>query len=150
MRSFVLFFFLPLFSFSQQRDYSTCDNALDVNPSGSYHFSFLGKKGLVAPEGVFQHINNPSKNQIWVHYTCSVKGKLHLTFKQNQAPINILVFKERELDFCLSLKEQNQVVLLEKTLDSLSALETQLSVEANDQYYLLFVAKEKTKQLVDI
>lgn len=149
MRSFVLFFILPLFSFSQQRDYSTCENALDVNPSGSYHFSFLGKKGFVAPEGVFQHINNPSKNQIWVHYTCSVKGKIHLTFKQHQAPINILVFKEKELDFCVSLKEQNQVVLLEKTLDSLSALETQLSVEANDQYYLLFVAKEKSKQLVD-
>ena len=132
--------------FSQQKDYSTCENALDVPPKGAVTLSFIGKKGLVPSEGVFQHLTNTTKNQIWVHFTCAEKGTLTLSFKQGNSPINLLILKEKQGDLCASLKEQNLQVLLEKTVDSLEVLETQIPIEANDQYYLVFLAKEKSKQ----
>ena len=146
MRSIFLVFFIPFLSFSQQKDYSTCENALDVSTKGTVTLSFTGKKGFIASDGVFQHLTNPSKNQIWVHFTCAKKGTLQLFFKQGGAPVNVLMLKEKEADLCSSLKEQNLQVLLEKSIDSLESLETQIPIEVNDQYYLVFLAKEKSKQ----
>ncbi|MFM6935058.1 MAG: OmpA family protein [Flavobacteriales bacterium] len=146
MRHYVFIFFFPFTLFSQQKDYSTCENALDVPPKGTVTLSFIGKKGLVPSEGVFQHLTNTTKNQIWVHFTCAEKGTLTLSFKQGNSPINLLILKEKQGDLCASLKEQNLQVLLEKTVDSLEVLETQIPIEANDQYYLVFLAKEKSKQ----
>lgn len=146
MRSIVLFFFIPFISFSQQKDYSTCEHALDVHPKGVITLSFIGKKGVVPSEGVFQHLTSPSKNQIWLHFTCAEKGTLKLSFKQASSPIHVLILKEKEGDLCSSLKEQTLQVLLEKSFDSLDALETQIPIEVNDQYYLVFLAKEKSKQ----
>jgi outer membrane protein OmpA-like peptidoglycan-associated protein len=146
VRSIVLFFFIPFISFSQQKDYSTCEHALDVHPKGVITLSFIGKKGVVPSEGVFQHLTSPSKNQIWLHFTCADKGTLKLSFKQASSPIHVLILKEKEGDLCSSLKEQTLQVLLEKSIDSLDALETQIPIEVNDQYYLVFLAKEKSKQ----
>lgn len=146
MRSIILFFFIPFLSFSQQKDYSTCEHALDVNPKGAITLSFLGKKGVIPSVGVFQHLTAPSKNQIWLHFTCAEKGTLKLSFKQASSPIHVLILKEKEGDLCASLKEQNLQVLLEKSIDSLETLETQIPIEINDQYYLVFLAKEKSKQ----
>jgi len=146
VRSILLFFFIPFISFSQQKDYSTCEHALDVHPKGVITLSFIGKKGVVPSEGVFQHLTSPSKNQIWLHFTCAEKGTLKLSFKQASSPIHVLILKEKEGDLCSSLKEQTLQVLLEKSIDSLDALETQIPIEVNDQYYLVFLAKEKSKQ----
>lgn len=146
MRSIILFFFIPFLSFSQQKDYSTCEHALDVHPKGTITLSFIGKKGVIPSEGVFQHLTSPSKNQIWLHFTCAEKGTLKLSFKQASSPIDVLILKEKEGNLCSSLKEQNLQVLLEKSIDSLEVLETQIPIEVNDQYYLVFLAKEKSKQ----
>ena len=146
MRSIILLFFIPFLSFSQQKDYSTCEHALDVHPKGAITLSFIGKKGVIPSEGVFQHLTSPSKNQIWLHFTCAEKGTLKLSFKQASSPIHVLILKEKEGDLCSSLKEQNLQVLLEKSIDSLETLETQIPIEVNDQYYLVFLAKEKSKQ----
>lgn len=146
MRSIILLFFIPFLSFSQQKDYSTCEHALDVHPKGAITLSFIGKKGVIPSEGVFQHLTSPSKNQIWLHFTCAEKGTLKLSFKQASSPIHVLILKEKEGDLCTSLKEQNLQVLLEKSIDSLETLETQIPIEVNDQYYLVFLAKEKSKQ----
>ena len=146
MRSIILLFFIPFFFFLQQKDYSTCEHALDVHPKGAITLSFIGKKGVIPSEGVFQHLTSPSKNQIWLHFTCAEKGTLKLSFKQASSPIHVLILKEKEGDLCTSLKEQNLQVLLEKSIDSLEALETQIPIEVNDQYYLVFLAKEKSKQ----
>ena len=146
MRSIFLVFFIPFLSFSQQKDYSTCENALDVSTKGAVTLSFTGKKGFIASDGVFQHLTNPSKNQIWIHFTCAEKGTLQLLFKQGGAPVNVLLLKEKEGDLCTSLKEQNLQVLLEKSVDSLKSIETQIPIEVNDQYYLVFLANEKSKQ----
>ncbi len=149
MRSFIFILLFPLISFSQKKDYSSCEHALDIKPSGTYNVTFLGKKGTVPSSGVFQHIANPSKNQIWIHYTCPTKGKLSLSFQQKQSPVNILVFKEEKEDFCLTLKNQAHLVLLEKSIDSLHVLETQIQVAENDQLYFLFVSEEKSKQTIE-
>lgn len=146
MRSIILLFFIPFLSFSQQKDYSTCEHALDIHPKGAITLSFIGKKGVIPSEGVFQHLTSPSKNQIWLHFTCAEKGTLKLSFKQASSPIHVLILKEKEGDLCTSLKEQNLQVLLEKSIDSLETLETQIPIEVNDQYYLVFLAKEKSKQ----
>jgi outer membrane protein OmpA-like peptidoglycan-associated protein len=146
VRSIILLFFIPFLSFSQQKDYSTCEHALDIHPKGAITLSFIGKKGTIPSEGVFQHLTSPSKNQIWLHFTCAEKGTLKLSFKQASSPIHVLILKEKEGDLCSSLKEQNLQVLLEKSIDSLEALETQIPIEVNDQYYLVFLAKEKSKQ----
>lgn len=146
MRNIVFFFFFPFLSFTQQKDYSTCEHALDVNPKGTITLSFIGKKGVIPSEGVFQHLSAPSKNQIWLHFTCAEKGNLKLSFKQASSPINVLILKEKEGDLCASLKQQNLQVLLEKSIDSLVTLETEIPIELNDQYYLVFLAKEKSKQ----
>lgn len=122
---------------------------MEVKPSGSYSFAFLGKKGVVSSVGVFQHLKNPSKNQIWIHYTCPSKGNLNLSFQQKLSPVNILVFKEEREDFCLTLKNQAHLVLLEKSIDSIHVLETQLQVAENDQLYFLFVSEEKSKQTIE-
>ena len=148
MRSFILFCFIPFLSFSQQKDYSTCEHALDVYPKGAITLSFIGKKGVVPSEGVFQHLSSPSKNQIWLHFTCAEKGTLKLLFKLSSSPIHVLILKEKEGDLCSSLKEQNLQVLLEKSIDSLETLETQIPIDVNDQYYLVFLAKEKSKQVI--
>ncbi len=146
MRSIILFLFIPFLSFSQLKDYSTCENALDVSTKGSVTLSFTGKKGFIASDGVFQHLTNPSKNQIWIHFTCAEKGTLQLFFKQVGAPVHVLLLKEKKGDLCASLKEHNLQVLLEKSIDSLDSLETQIPIEVYDQYYLVFLAKEKSKQ----
>ncbi len=146
MRSILLFFFIPFLSFSQQKDYSTCEHALDVNPKGAITLSFIGKKGGIQPEGIFQNLTSPSKNQIWLHFTCAEKGALKLSFKQDSCPVNVLILKEKEGDLCASLKEQNLQILVEKSIDSLETLETQIPIEENDQYYLVFLANEKSKQ----
>jgi outer membrane protein OmpA-like peptidoglycan-associated protein len=106
----------------------------------------VGKKGVIPSEGVFQHLIAPSKNQIWLHFTCAEKGNLKLSFKQVSSPIHVLILKEKEGELCASLKEQNHQVLLEKSIDSLWTLETEIPIELNDQYYLVFLAKEKSKQ----
>lgn len=146
MRNIVFFFFFPFFSFTQQKDYSTCEHALDVNPKGAITLSFIGKKGVIPSEGVFQHLSAPSKNQIWLHFTCAEKGNLKLSFKQASSPIHVMILKEKEGNLCASLKQQNLQVLLEKSIDSLVTLETEIPIELNDQYYLVFLAKEKSKQ----
>jgi outer membrane protein OmpA-like peptidoglycan-associated protein len=146
VRSILLFFFIPFLSFSQQKDYSTCEHALDVNPKGAITLSFIGKKGGIQPEGIFQNLTSPSKNQIWLHFTCAEKGALKLSFKQDSCPVNVLILKEKEGDLCASLKEQNLQILVEKSIDSLETLETQIPIEENDQYYLVFLANEKSKQ----
>lgn len=146
MRSILLFFFIPFLSFSQQKDYSTCEHALDVNPKGAITLSFIGKKGGIQPEGIFQNLTSPSKNQIWLHFTCAEKGALKLSFKQDSCLVNVLILKEKEGDLCASLKEQNLQILVEKSIDSLETLETQIPIEENDQYYLVFLANEKSKQ----
>jgi outer membrane protein OmpA-like peptidoglycan-associated protein len=146
VRSILLFFFIPFLSFSQQKDYSTCEHALDVNPKGAITLSFIGKKGGIQPEGIFQNLTSPSKNQMWLHFTCAEKGALKLSFKQDSSAVNVLILKEKEGDLCASLKEQNLQILVEKSIDSLEALETQIPIEENDQYYLVFLANEKSKQ----
>ena len=148
MRSFILVFFIPFLTFSQQKDYSTCENALDVNPSGSYSLSFTGKKGAIPTEGVFQHVSSPSRNQIWIHFTAVNKGNLNITFSKNQALADghVLILKEKQSSICTSLKEQNLQVILEKSIDSLKTLSTEIVVDENEQYYIVFISKEKVKQ----
>lgn len=148
MRSFIIVFFIPFLSFSQQKDYSTCENALDVNPSGSYSLSFTGKKGAIASEGVFQHVSSPSRNQIWIHFTSVNKGSLNITFSKNQplADGHVLILKEKQGSICTSLKEQNLQVILDKSIDSLKILSTEIVVDENEQYYIVFMSKEKVKQ----
>lgn len=148
MRSFIIVFFIPFLSFSQQKDYSTCENALVVTPSGSYSFSFTGKKGAIASEGVFQHVSSPSRNQIWIHFTSVNKGSLNITFSKNQllADGHVLILKEKQGSICTSLKEQNLQVILDKSIDSLKILSTEIVVDENEQYYIVFMSKEKVKQ----
>jgi outer membrane protein OmpA-like peptidoglycan-associated protein len=149
MRYCVILFFIPFFSFSQQKDYSSCENALDLNPSGAYSLFFTGKKGVIPSEGVFQHLSLPTKNQIWVHFTSGNKGNLTITFSKNQSLVDVLILKEKEGNICSGLKEQNLQVLLEKSIDSMQSLSTQIAVDKNDQFYLLFIAKEKIKQEIN-
>jgi hypothetical protein len=96
MRQCVILFFIPFFSFSQPKDYTSCENALDLNPTGSYSLFFTGKKGAVPSEGVFQHISSPTKNQIWLHFTSVNKGNLTITFSKNQSLVDVLILKEKE------------------------------------------------------
>jgi hypothetical protein len=122
MRFCVILFFIPFFSFSQQKDYTSCENALDLIPSGSYSLFFTGKKGLVPSEGVFQHLSSPTKNQIWLHFTSVNKGNLTVTFSKNQSLVDVLILKEKQGNICSELKEQNLQVLLEKSIDSMQSL----------------------------
>lgn len=149
MRYCVILFFIPFFSFSQQKDYTSCENALDLNPLGSYSLFFTGKKGLIPSEGVFQHISIPTKNQIWVHFKSVNKGNLTITFSKNQSLVNVIILKEKEGNICSELKAQNLQVLLEKSIDSMQSLSTQIAVDANDQFYILLIAKEKIKQEIN-
>jgi len=149
MRYCVFLFFIPFLSFSQQKDYSSCENALDLSPSGSYSLFFTGKKGLVPSEGVFQHLSSPTKNQIWLHFTSVNKGNLTVTFSKNQSLVDVLILKEKQGNICSELKEQNLQVLLEKSIDSMQSLSTQISVEENDQFYILLITKEKIKQEIN-
>ena len=149
MRYYVILFFIPFFAFSQQKDYTNCENALDLNPTGSYSLFFTGKKGVVPSEGVFQHISSPTKNQIWVHFTSVNKGNLTITFSKNQSLVDVLILKEKGGNICSGLKEQNLQVLLEKSIDSMQSLSTQIAVDENDQFYILLIAKEKLKQEIN-
>ncbi len=149
MRYYVILFFIPFFAFSQQKDYTSCENALDLNPTGSYSLFFTGKKGVVPSEGVFQHISSPTKNQIWVHFTSVNKGNLTITFSKNQSLVDVLILKEKGGNICSGLKEQNLQVLLEKSIDSMQSLSTQIAVDENDQFYILLIAKEKLKQEIN-
>ena len=149
MRYYVILFFIPFFAFSQQKDYTNCENALDLNPTGSYSLFFTGKKGVVPSEGVFQHISSPTKNQIWVHFTSVNKGNLTITFSKNQSLVDLLILKEKGGNICSGLKEQNLQVLLEKSIDSMQSLSTQIAVDENDQFYILLIAKEKLKQEIN-
>jgi outer membrane protein OmpA-like peptidoglycan-associated protein len=149
MRFCVILFFIPFFSFSQQKDYTSCENALDLIPSGSYSLFFTGKKGLVPSEGVFQHLSSPTKNQIWLHFTSVNKGNLTVTFSKNQSLVDVLILKEKQGNICSELKEQNLQVLLEKSIDSMQSLSTQIAVEENDQFYILLITKEKIKQEIN-
>lgn len=149
MRYCVILFFIPFFSFSQQKDYTNCENALDLNPTGSYSLFFTGKKGLIPSEGVFQHISSPTKNQIWLHFTSVNKGNLTITFSKNQSLVEVLILKEKQGNICSELKEQNLQVLLEKSIDSIQSLSTQIAVDENEQYYILLIAKEKVKQEIN-
>lgn len=146
MRSFILLFFIPFLTFSQQKDYSTCENALNINPSGSFSLFFTGKKGIIPSEGVFQHVSTPTKNQIWVHFTCVHKGNLNISFSKNESPVSVLILKEKQGNICSSLREQNLQVILEKSIDSVKNLSTEISVEENEQYYIVFISQEKIKQ----
>lgn len=149
MRYYVILFFIPFFSFSQQKDYTSCENALDLSPTGSFSLFFTGKKGLIPSEGVFQHIASPTKNQIWVHFTSVNKGNLTITFSKNQSLVDMLILKEKQGSICSELKEQNLQVLLEKSIDSMQSLSTQITVDENEQYYILLMAKEKIKQEIN-
>jgi outer membrane protein OmpA-like peptidoglycan-associated protein len=149
MRYCVVLFFVPFFSFSQQKDYSTCENALDLSPTGSYSLSFTGKKGLIPSEGVYQHISTPTKNQIWLHFTSVNKGNLTITFSKNQSLVEVLILKEKQGNICSELKELNLQVLLEKSIDSMQSLSTQINVDVNEQFYILLIAKEKLRQEIN-
>ncbi|MEN9972724.1 MAG: hypothetical protein RIS20_1071 [Bacteroidota bacterium] len=149
MRYCVVLFFVPFFSFSQQKDYSTCENALDLSPTGSYSLSFTGKKGLIPSEGVYQHISTPTKNQIWLHFTSVNKGNLTITFSKNQSLVEVLILKEKQGNICSELKELNLQVLLEKSIDSMQSLSTQINVDVNEQFYILLIAKEKVRQEIN-
>jgi outer membrane protein OmpA-like peptidoglycan-associated protein len=110
---------------------------------------FTGKKGVIPSEGVFQHISTPTKNQIWLHFKSVNKGNLTITFSKNKSLVDVLILKEKEGNICSELKEQNLQVLLEKSIDSMQSLSTEIAVEENDQYYILLLAKEKIKQEIN-
>jgi outer membrane protein OmpA-like peptidoglycan-associated protein len=148
VRTFLLLLFTPLLSFTQQRDFSSCENALSLLPSGKYTVSFLGKKGLVAGNGVFQHAKNPGENQIWVDFTTSQKGSLNISFLHQNQAIQLLILKEKEVDLCSALKEPGLQVILERNVDSLVKLETELKVNENDHYFIVLLGAEKSKQTV--
>jgi outer membrane protein OmpA-like peptidoglycan-associated protein len=145
----VILFFIPFLSFSQHKDYTSCENALDLIPTGSYSLFFTGKKGFIPSEGVFQHITSPTKNQIWLHFTTVKKGNLTITFSKNQSSVELLILKEKQGNICSELKEQNLQVLLEKSIDSMQSLSTQITVDENDQFYILLIANEKIKQEIN-
>jgi outer membrane protein OmpA-like peptidoglycan-associated protein len=149
MRYCVILFFIPFLSFSQHKDYTSCENALDLIPTGSYSLFFTGKKGFIPSEGVFQHITSPTKNQIWLHFTTVKKGNLTITFSKNQSSVELLILKEKQGNICSELKEQNLQVLLEKSIDSMQSLSTQITVDENDQFYILLIANEKIKQEIN-
>lgn len=149
MRNLLILLILPLVAFSQARDYSSCENALSILPQGSYTFSFLGKKGLVSSEGVFQHAKNPTKNQIWLDFTTQNKGTLSVDFSPKHSGIQLLILKEKEADLCSSLKEQNLQVIIERNIDSMKHLETAIAVEKNEHYFVLIITGEKSKQQVE-
>ena len=148
MRSFLILLFSPLLAFTQQRDFSACENALSVVPSGKYTVSFLGKKGLIPSEGVFQHAKNPSKNQVWLDFTTSQKGSLNISFLHQNQAIQLLILKEKEVDLCSALQEQNLQVIIERSIDSLVNLETELNVNENEHYFIVLLGTEKSKQSI--
>jgi outer membrane protein OmpA-like peptidoglycan-associated protein len=110
--------------------------------------SFLGKKGAVPSEGVFQHAKNPGKNQIWMDFTTSQKGSINFSFLHQDQPIQLLILKEQEIDLCSSLQEQNVQIIVERSIDSLVKLETELNVNENEHYFMLLLGVEKSKQSV--
>lgn len=148
MRTILLLLFTPLLSFTQQRDFSSCENALSLLPSGKYTVSFLGKKGLVASDRVFQHAKNPGENQIWMDFTTYQKGRLNISFLHQNQAIQLLILKEKEMDLCSALKEPGLQVILERNVDSLVKLETELKVNENDHYFIVLLGAEKSKQTV--
>lgn len=148
MRTFLFLLFTPLLSFSQQRDFSSCENALSILPSGKYTVAFLGKKGLIPSDGVFQHAKNPGKNQIWMDFTTSQKGSLNISFLHQNQSIQLLVLKEKDMDLCSALKEQGLQVILERNVDSLVILETELKVNENEHYFIVLLGAEKSKQTI--
>jgi len=149
VRTFILSLILPTLAFAQQRDFSSCEHALTIVPTGNYTVSFLGKKGLIPSEGVFQHAKNPGKNQLWMDFTTSQKGSLTISFLHHNQPIQLLILKEKEEDLCSALKEQNLQVIVERSIDSLVKLETELKVNENDHYFIVLLGVEKSKQSID-
>ena len=91
MRTFFILLLSPLLAYTQQRDFSSCENTLSVLLGGEYSVSFLGKKGAVPSEGVFQHAKNPGKNQIWMDFTTSQKGRLNISFLHQNQAIQLLI-----------------------------------------------------------
>lgn len=148
MLRFLFLLFTPLLSFTQQRDFSSCENALSLVPNGEYTVSFLGKKGLVSGEGVFQHAKNPGINQIWMEFSTSHKGSLNISFSHQNQTIQLLILKEKEMDLCSALKEPGLQVVLERTVDSLVKLETELIVHENEHYFIVLLGAEKSKQSI--
>lgn len=148
MRTLLFLLFTPILAFTQQRDFSTCENALSVAPNGKYTVSFLGKKGLIPSEGVFQHAKNPGKNQLWMDFTTTQKGSLTISFLHQDQSIQLLILKEKEVDLCSALKEQNLQVIVERTIDSIVTLETELKVNENEHYFIVLLGAEKSKQAV--
>lgn len=148
MRTFLFLLVTPFLAFSQQRDFSTCENALTITPNGKYTVSFLGKKGLIPSEGIFQHAKNPGKNQLWMEFTTTRKGSLNISFLHQDQSIQLLILKEKEVDLCSALKEQNLQVIIERSIDSLFALETELKVNENEHYFIVLLGAEKSKQAI--
>ena len=109
MRTFILLLILPTLAFAQQRDFSSCEHALTIVPTGNYTVSFLGKKGLIPSEGVFQHAKNPGKNQLWMDFTTSQKGSLTISFLHHNQPIQLLILKEKEEDLKSIKKVSNGI-----------------------------------------
>ena len=60
-----------------------------------------------------------------------------------------LILKEKEEDLCSALKEQNLQVIVERSIDSLVKLETELKVNENDHYFIVLLGVEKSKQSID-
>ncbi len=148
MRTLLFLLITPMLAFAQQGDFSSCENALSLVPSGKYTVSFLGKKGLIPSEGVFQHARNPGKNQLWMDFTTTQKGGLTISFLHQDQSIQLLILKEKEVDVCSALKEQNLQVIVERTIDSLVTLETELEVNENEHYYIVLLGAEKSKQSI--
>lgn len=148
MRTFFILLLSPLLAYTQQRDFSSCENTLSVLLGGEYSVSFLGKKGAVPSEGVFQHAKNPGKNQIWMDFTTSQKGSINISFLHQDQPIQLLILKEQGIDLCSSLQEQNVQIIVERSIDSLVKLETELNVNGNEHYFMLLLGVEKSKQSV--
>ena len=148
MRTILFLLLSPLLAFTQQRDFSSCENPLSVLPEGKYTVAFLGKKGLVPGEGVFQHAKNPGGNQIWMDFTTSKKGSINISFLHQNQTIQLLILKEKEMDLCSVLQEQNVQIIVERSLDSLVKFETELKVNENEHYFILLLGVEKSKQSV--
>ena len=148
MRTILILLLSPLLAFTQQRDFSSCENALSVLPEGKYTLAFLGKKGGAPREGVFQHAKNPGKNQIWMEFTASKKGRLTISFLHQNQTVQLLVLKEKEIDLCSALQEQNAQIIVERSLDSLVKFETELKVNENEHYFIVLLGAEKSKQSI--
>ena len=59
------------------------------------------------------------------------------------------ILKEKAEDLCSALKEQNLQVIVERSIDSLVKLETELKVNENDHYFIVLLGVEKSKQSID-